>query len=179
MLKAIEVYSGKGVIAEALRARGVECRTVDLVAPADVVGDALSWSPSPANFVWASPPCTQFAKSAFPWDSDFGKEPSLEHVDNARRIIRESGAEFFCIENVRGAMRWLNPILGRPQVFGAICVWHNLPRPIFQATYFWKERQSGTRPDLRSRLPLPFARSVADAVVEALSPPVWAAELIL
>lgn len=172
-MKAIELFSGRGIIAAALRMRGFSVVTVDIEPPADVVMDVRQFHPAPARFVWGSPPCTEFTRSSLPWHKDFGREPGLDLVREVVRVREEAQAEYWAIENVKGAIPWLRPLLGEPECFGAIVVWHNLPRKIQAGTFFWKESISGECPGDRAQLPFKFAAAVADAVVEACSPALW------
>lgn len=173
MIDAIEVYAGTGTLTRAIRASGLSALSVDIEDGCDVRADALTWEPPRARFVWASPPCPEFSASSMPWHARFGVPPSLAHVHNAIRIIRAADAALWIIENVRGASQWLTPLLGEPQCFGSIFLWHNFPRPIVAPQVTWKTACPGRDRRARAKLPDRFAAAVAAAVVEALQPQLW------
>ena len=120
---------------------------------ADVYADLTDWSwdgPRP-TLVWASPPCTEFSRRSMPWTRT-GAVPSLTLVDAAERIIRACQPDYWVIENVRGATRYLTPRYGRPLVLGPVYLWGQFPR--FRArVHFWKERLSSAQRIRRAAIP--------------------------
>lgn len=174
-MHSIEVYAGKGVVSEELARVGFSTTTVDIIGTPTHRIDARKYQPHAADFVWASPPCSQFAACSMPWHPSFGETPSLEHVENAIRIIRESGAAYWVIENVRGSIPHISPLLGEPQRLGSIFLWHNLPRPIASGLWYGKTRTTGEQPGRRAETPRLLATAVARAAAEALAPRLWEA----
>ncbi|MBZ5500203.1 MAG: DNA cytosine methyltransferase [Acidobacteriia bacterium] len=80
-------------------------------------------------FVWASPPCTEFSKFTQPdsWHPD-KKYPDLSLMLACKRIVDESNPMYWVIENVRGAVPFFEPHLGKPaRIFGAFHLWGHLP----------------------------------------------------
>ena len=127
----LDLFCGLGGAGAAFRAAGWRVVGVDLDASLspDVCADLASWlwEGERPDFVWASPPCEDFTRRFLPWLAP--KHPgeptqALALVGAARRIIRETGARWWCVENVRGAIRWL----GSPdQTAGPFMLWTNLP----------------------------------------------------
>ena len=67
-----------------------------------------------------------------------GRMPSLTLVDAAERIVRTVPPNYWVIENVRGATRYLTPRVSARWVL-SIYLWGQFPR--FRArVHFWKER---------------------------------------
>jgi site-specific DNA-cytosine methylase len=160
----IELFSGKATIAAAFRRAGWSCLTVDQFCDADIKMDVREFKPGRADFVWSSFPCVEFSASSMPWHPRFNVAPSLDLFHESLRVVRESGAEFWAFENVRGAERWINPDLGDPMRFGPVRVWSNLPVEIVAKVNPWKQRLSSARRAERAALP----RHLAAAVVEAV-----------
>mgnify|MGYP003627900018 FL=1 len=89
--------------------------------------------PGDAFFIWASPPCDEFS-NAFSAPAPLAKregrdfEPSLELVKRAMAIIEELNPTYWCIENVVGAIKHFEPLLGEPrQIIGPFVLWGNFP----------------------------------------------------
>lgn len=110
-----------------------------------------------ADAIVASPPCTEYTKSSMPWYHDVAV--STELFEHAERIIAEAQPRYYCIENVRGAVRFH----GRPRKrVGSRYLWGNFP--IFYCTPQygkWRLAPSADRPWLRSRVPLDLSYALA------------------
>ena len=178
----LDLFSGAGGASAAMVDRGWRvvtvdnnpahhpeiCAAVEEMALADAA--ALSWIGTVA-LLWASPPCTEFSRESMPWCKT-GREPDLSLVRATLRIVEEVGPRWWCIENVRGSLKWLRPLLGKPLVStGPIFLWGRLPPMIVPKVDPYKERITGERPDLRSKLPYHLSMAVALACEAALSPP--------
>lgn len=130
----LDLFCGLGGGSAAMRERGWSVVGVDNEARLrpDVVADLSAWSPGPelrgVDLLWASPPCTEFAR----WDKVCWYprtiSPSLALVEATRRIIDEVGPRFWLIENVRGAREFFRPLLGPPLDRSGSCwVWGRMP----------------------------------------------------
>jgi site-specific DNA-cytosine methylase len=162
----LDLFAGLGGASAAMKARGWEVITVD-VDPrfgCTCTADLLSWryTGRRLDLVWASPPCTEFSRSILPWIKD-KKEPSLDLLFAARRIIGECDPTWWVIENVRGAVKWFKPHLGPVrQAFGPVFLWGDFPRLRRVIVKPFKERLSSSRRAERAKVP--FALSAALAV---------------
>jgi len=143
MRSKLDLYSGLGGASEAFVEAGWEVIRVEnnpalSHIPHTRIADA-SWaygllSHEKFDLVWASPPCLEFSQ-AFgapgPTAKREGREfsPNLGEVEKAWHIIKWLKPRYWCIENVVGAIKHLEPLLGAPsQIIGPFVFWHNLPR---------------------------------------------------
>ena len=116
----------------------------------------------PVDLLWASPPCTEFSRESMPWCRT-GATPDLGLAWAARVLVERIHPRWWVLENVRGAVPWLRPALGRPCVIGPLRLWGRFPAFIPGPAHFYKERISGKRPDLRSQIPRHISAALADA----------------
>ncbi len=114
------------------------------------------------DLLWASPPCTEFSRESMPWCRT-GETPDVGLVWAAMLLVERIKPRWWVIENVRGAVRWLRPVLGRPVVLGPIRLWGRFPAFAPGRVHAYKERISGKRPDLRSQIPVHISSALADA----------------
>jgi hypothetical protein len=93
----------------------------------DVNDDHLIRSlPSNADILWMSPPCTEFSTARQPPIEN----PSLELVERCLEIIEILKPKHWVIENVKGAIKHLDRLLGLPSVIigGTYVLWGNFPK---------------------------------------------------
>jgi site-specific DNA-cytosine methylase len=170
----VDLFSGLGGASAAMRDRGWRVVSVEMESRfrPDVVADvrqlALRDGLAP-DLLWASPPCEAFSRSAMPWHPD--EEPDLELVLAAREAVRRLEPKWWVIENVKGAVRWLTPVLGRHTArIGPLYLWGRMPLILLgQAPRPWKERLSSVQDALRAKVPYEISEAVAVAVETALS----------
>jgi hypothetical protein len=88
----------------------------------------------PFDFVWASPPCTEFSNAygaPIPKARRAGVEftPDLEPVLKAKEIIDYLNPKYWAIENVAGSNKWISQALGIPpwQIIGQYYLWGRFP----------------------------------------------------
>jgi site-specific DNA-cytosine methylase len=162
----LDLFAGTGGASRAFDAAGWEVVRVELdpAFPAEHHADVSTWSWAGRRptLVWASPPCTEFARESMPWCRT-GAVPSLALVDAAERIIRECRPDFWVIENVRGATRYLTPRYGRPLVLGPVFLWGRFPR-FYARVRHWKERLSSTQRAQRAAIPLAVSAGLLRAI---------------
>lgn len=83
------------------------------------------------DVIWASPPCTEFAKTSMPWTRSQlpdGFSPDMGLLLHTMRIIHSAKPQWWIIENVRGAVPYFRPFLGEPrQIIGPTFLWGNFP----------------------------------------------------
>ena len=132
----------------------------------DITADVREWHypaelPRP-DFVWASPPCDEFARESMPW-SKTGKIPDMSIVLACKRIIEEAQPRYYVIENVRGAINYFRPHFGNYRYHvGAFYLWGFFPVP-GQIKNNWKKKESyGSKQRAeRAVIPAPLSRAIA------------------
>jgi hypothetical protein len=168
----LDLFAGLGGASAAMRDRGWEVVTVDN-DPAfgcTVTADLSAWlwdGPRP-DLVWASPPCTEFSREFMPWCRT-GVDPSTVLVESAIRIIGECGPAWWVLENVRGSIKWLRPILGEPaQSVGPFFLWGRFPAFSARSSKRRKESMSSSWKAERARVPYELSRALAVACESTL-----------
>lgn len=165
----LDLCAGLGGASAAMKARGWEVITVDndpafgCTYTADL--RTWSWDGARPDLVWLSDPCTEFAREFMPW-SKTGNPPDLSILLGGLRVIRECNPRFWVRENVKGSMRWVESILGKPrQIAGPFYLWGNFP-PLGIGPLRMRPKESypSNRPDLRAVVPEAISLAVAVAV---------------
>jgi hypothetical protein len=160
----LDLFSGTGGASAAFRQAGWDVVTVDNDPQhhPDVLADLRrwAWAGERPELVWASPPCTEFSRTSMPWCRAKGPpEPSMELVEAALRIVQETQPHYWVLENVRGAVPYLAPLLGAPRVVaGPFHLWGYFP-PFRLELPAFKERL-GSR-DVVKRAAVPSRLSAA------------------
>jgi hypothetical protein len=166
----LDLFAGTGGASRAFREAGWEVVTVDNdpAHQADVVADlrAWSWTGRRPTLVWASPPCQEFSRMSMPWTrAKNPPAPSRELVETALRIVRETRPHYWVVENVRGAIPYLRPLLGRPRLScGPLFLWGYFPWFRVSVAPF-KEHLSSRDVVRRAAVP----RHVSTGLLEAIS----------
>jgi len=127
------------------------------------------------DLIWASPPCLEFSNAynapkprAIREGRDF--EPSTALVEAALDIIDLLEPKWWVIENVRGAIPHLNPILGKyRQVCGSFVLWGHfpeliLPKDFKHSKYEADQRHSPLRANHRAKVPLEVSKAMRRAI---------------
>lgn len=163
-MKTIELFSGTESFSQVMRKHGHETFTVEndpQFSPsllADIMEPVVF--PYVPRILWASPPCEGFSVAAIGanWTGGFrGYEPKS---DTARRsialakrtieLVRESGTEFYFIENPRGLLRKMPFMEEFLLETGGVrhTVWYcrygdtrAKPTDIFTNAWWWKPRE--------------------------------------
>lgn len=176
---AIELFCGYATVSAALRARGWTVLGVDidpLVRP-DVRADCTAL-PLRANlrpdFVWASPPCTEFArwslirKNWYRGQAAADPEAGMVTVRAALDAIDRWAPAYWLMENVQGLHEYgaAGPAKYR---WGPYYLWGFLPNLVFPSAQPKKPNRGwGQTPHermrFRSRTPVRLAAAVADAL---------------
>lgn len=85
------------------------------------------------ELIWASPPCIEFSNAYLAPKSVAKRNglefvPSFDLVKAAKTIIENLKPKYWVIENVKGSIKDLTPILGEPrQIIGPYVLWGNFP----------------------------------------------------
>ncbi len=101
-MRVLELFSGTGSVGNVCRARGMDVVSLDRDMPADIRCDILDWDfrsyePKSFDFIWASPPCTEYS---------IAKTTGVRDIEQANRvsqrtieIIRYLDPKYWVIEN--------------------------------------------------------------------------------
>lgn len=160
-LRMLDLFAGLGGASAAMRERGWRVTTVEL-DPAfrpDVVGD-VARLPIRGTFdlLWASPPCTEYARESMPWCRT-GRTPDDTLWRATVAAIAALRPRWWVIENVRGAVRYH----GHPtRTYGPVFLWGCMP-PFSAVVKPWKERLSSKRKAERARIPYSISHGLAVA----------------
>lgn len=136
----------------------------------DEVADVCKWTWTGERpvLIWASPPCTEFSRESMPWCKT-GHEPDLSIWHACERIIETLSPQFWIIENVRGAQRWM----GKARChIGPFYLWGQFPdlgTVTLPATWRKKEAYSSKQRAERAKVPYEISLAVASAI-EFLNP---------
>jgi len=128
------------------------------------------------DLIIGSPPCSAFSHARHKSKHIHGREPCFEEgielVNEFWRIVEEAKPAFYAMENIKALTKWYN----KPYQWefyiskgGKRCIWTNIPLPALIPDFRFKHKVrdipgwNKTRP-LRSLIPYPIARFVADCV---------------
>jgi len=140
--KLLDVFAGMGGWSIGFYREGFECIGIDLVDVGYpyrlVLADVKDYCPKEHfDVVVESPPCTEFSHLTMlsykrgqrgPPDPDKG----IQLVKEGIRIKDEVKPVYWVIENVYGAIPYLQPLLGKPMLLAKPWVlWGNLPNFMF------------------------------------------------
>ncbi len=127
------------------------------------------------EYIHASPPCHGFslgfhAPKAVASRSGVPYEPCTKLVEKSKEIIDALNPRFWSIENVRGSIKHLRPILGEPTlIVGAYVYWGRFPPVSITVDEIPKKsqkdkRHSPLRSNYRALIPLPLSKAFKDAI---------------
>lgn len=137
------------------------------------------------DLIWASPPCREFSNGyASPKSKAIREgipyEPNMDLMIKCKEIIEETQPRYWVIENVVGAIKYFNPILGEPrQIIGPFVLWGNFPfihlPPEFEHSKALNDKTSThpLRSNWKALVPYPLADSLRRAIQEQHSILEW------
>jgi hypothetical protein len=122
------------------------------------------------EYIHASPPCHAFslgfhAPKAVASRTGEDYDPSTELVEIAKKVIDLLQPRFWSIENVRGSIKHLRPILGEPAlIVGPYVYWGRFPPIQINAKELPKKsdkdkRHSPLRSNYRALIPLELSKA--------------------
>ena len=152
-MKMLDLFSGLGGASEAFLQNGWEVKRIEhnpelgLVDETEImcIYDFGKWVDEmieqgytipEITLIWASPPCTDFSdgysspkSQAIRANVEYHPENAIDLVKEAKRIIDVIKPKYYIIENVRGAIKYLKPILGEPaMIIDSIVLWGKFPK---------------------------------------------------
>ena len=85
-MRVLELFSGTGSVGNVCRARGMDVVSLDRDMPADIRCDILDWDfrsyePKSFDFIWASPPCTEY---------NIAKTTGVRDIEQANRVSQRT-----------------------------------------------------------------------------------------
>lgn len=170
----LDLGSGLKGASAAMKARGWQVITVDINPDfkPDLIADLrkFSYSGPRPDLVWCSPPCDEFSREFMPW-SKTGNSPDMSIVLACKRIIDECQPRYWVIENVKGAIRWFEPVLGNYRVnYGPFYLWGFFPMPgDFRLIYRKKESRSSSAAAARAMIPAQLSNALTEAIESQLT----------
>lgn len=189
-MKMLDLCSGLGGASEAFLLAGwdvqrIESNSILANIPQTTIIDVKTLRilleqnpPGQIEFVWASPPCREFSNAFNSPKSQAVRAgqldayiPDMSIVMECIRIIEIVKPKYWCIENVRGATRYFNPILGEPrQVIGPYCLWGNFPYIDPKLSAFKTKAQKDVhsanplRANLKALIPIEISQAFCNAI---------------
>lgn len=169
----LDCFSGLNGASTAFQLKGWEITSVDIEKKfkPTIVADItrLPIKPSYYDFIWCSPPCTEYSRSALPW---FPKRfiPNHSNFFSSVRLIKIFKPKFYCIENVKGSVPFFSRVLGNYN----FCIdrwffWTNVPnlQKISKSLLPSKQKYPGSHP-LRSKIPTIISLSFYESISQYL-----------
>ena len=103
-MRLLELFSGTGSVGNAFKDHGWDVVSLDRDMAADIRTDIMDWDyaiseyePGYFDFIWASPPCTEYSRAKTVGVRDI--EGANKIVDRTWDIITHFMPTFWCIEN--------------------------------------------------------------------------------
>ena len=132
-MRMLDLFSGLGGASEAFVQHPdwtvIRIDNYELLesVPHTIIMDIAEFNPlvlEDFNVVWASPPCTEFSTA----NPNRNPELGLPLVERAIEIIDALKPGCWIIENVKGSIKHLTPLLGPPRlILGPYVLWGNFP----------------------------------------------------
>jgi len=134
----LDLCSGLGGASEAFTQEGwtvirIENNPQLEYVPFTRILDVLDWTDwidllPRCDVIWASPPCTEFSLADWRKDRE-DLQPDMSIVQACLDIIDYLKPRVWVLENVRGACRFFEPLIGKhQQVIGPFFLWGQFPR---------------------------------------------------
>ena len=179
MPRMLDLCSGFGGASEAFLQNGWDVIRIEnnpLLADVEntTLVDLFEWdyeAEDPFDLIWASPPCREFSTAYAAPRSVAAREgreyaPNMDILVKVIEIITFFNPEHWVIENVSGAGKYFNPIIGSSpwQIVGPFHLWGKFPRLLMDYDWTHSKQDGDTWSDdpLRAnrRGKIPFEVSV-------------------
>ncbi len=160
----LDLFAGTGGATAAFVDRGWRVLRLDCDRRhrPDILGDVRRLPlAGRVDFLWASPPCTEFS-DANPQVDHRRKRPQLGLIECTLEAVRDLRPRFWIMENVRGAI----PFLGIPvQKIGPWCLWGYFPPlRVRWAMQTYEKARAGWTAEARAAIPYDVSLAVVEAV---------------
>lgn len=166
-LRMLDLFAGLGGASSAMKQLGWQVDTLDVGPfPLTWQQDIRTFHPRTDyyDFVWASPPCTEFSRESMPWCRT-GNAPDMSLVHEALRVVEEAQPTYWALENVRGSLKYIVPVLGRWRAhIGPVFLWGRFPQAHWPDIKHYKQKYSGREPEKRSKIPVEISLALALAI---------------
>ncbi len=190
----LDLFSGLGGASEAMLNNGWEVKRIEknpalaLVPNTEIMdvydvgqildlGISMGNIPSQPTLIWASPPCTDFSDGYSSPKSiagragiDYVPRSAIDLVIETKRIIDLIQPKYWILENVRGSIKFLKPILGEPaMIINSIVLWGRFPKWSMEPGYKHVKDDSAWSDDpmrANKRAVIPYA--VSDACRQSI-----------
>lgn len=191
----LDLCSGMGSWSIGFYRQGFECTGLDILDVGYpyrlIIDDVRHWKPCQYfDVIVASPPCTEFSELLFlsiakKQRGPGNPEKGMELVRACLRIIEEVRPRFWVIENVRGAIKYFEPLLGPPKLtHRPWYLWGNFPPFLLPRSNLGRKTRVGSDGRInsdvkfnpliswkRARIPLPLSITLAEACKRELECP--------
>jgi hypothetical protein len=186
--RILDLCSGLGGAHQSFTAAGWEVLTVDIEKEFNpsIVRDVRNLSRPDRHilkdfnpyFIWASPPCTEFSRYSQPglYDEYYMYKrgewlPDMSIVKACKKIIDDLQPKYWCIENVRGAKKFISDELKlkpRVKLGSAWLLWGNFP--VFSVSPDLKKNSNALNdPRKRAFVPLEISEGMLNAITKQLT----------
>jgi len=192
-MKMIDLFSGLGGASEAFLRNGWEVKRIEnnpelgLVPETEImcIYDFGKWVDGlieqgytipEITLIWASPPCTDFSdgynspkSTALRDGENYYPESAIRMVKKTKEIIDAINPKYWIIENVRGSIKYLTPILGEPTlIIDSIVLWGRFPKWSMPVGYKHIKADPWSKDPLRANKRALIPYEISDACREAI-----------
>ena len=192
-MKMLDLFSGLGGASEAFLRNGWEIKRIEknpalgLVPETEImcIYDFGDWIDSviangmeleAPTLIWASPPCTAFSDGYSSPKSVAGRagekyhpEEAINMVKRTLEIINAINPKYYIIENVRGSIKYLKPILGEPTlIIDSIVLWGRFPKWSMPIGYKHIKADPWSKDPLRANKRALIPYEISDSCREAI-----------
>ena len=189
----LDLFSGLGGASEAMLNHGWEVKRIEnnpelaLIPNTEIMdvydvgqlldlGVSMGNIPTQSTLIWASPPCTDFSDGyaapksvALRAGLDYYPKEAIDLVKETKRIIDIIQPKYWIIENVRGAIKYLTPILGEPtMIIDSIVLWGRFPKWAMEPGYKHIKDDAWSTTPLRANIRAKIPYEVSNACRQSI-----------
>ena len=204
-MKMLDLFSGLGGASEAFLRNSWEVKRIELnpelalVPETDImcvydfgkwvdemIANGYVFRENYLTLIWASPPCTHFSdgfhspkSTARRAGKKYHPAEAIELVKETKRIIDLIKPKYWIIENVRGSIEFLTPILGEPAlIIDSVILWGRFPKWSMPPGYKHKKDDSAwssdpLRANKRALIPYEISNACREAIENTKTLDYW------